>query len=65
MAASETLRERLLAAEAALVDALGEMEHSHRGDREAMSEIADACAFVQRWRMELEAGRWPGRPADS
>ena len=65
MADSEKLRERLLAAEAALVDALGEMELSRRDDRELMSEIADACAFVQRWRMELEAGRWLGRPADS
>ena len=61
MADSEALRDQLSAAEAALVDALDAMELSNRGDRQPMSEIADAHSVVQRWRLVLEAERWSGR----
>lgn len=65
MADSETLRSRLLSAEAAIEDALEAMDLSHGGDRQPLIEIADAHALVQRWRLILEAGRWPGRSVAS
>jgi len=65
MADSVTVRNRLLSAEAAIEDALSAMDLSRRGDRQPIAEIADAYSLVQRWRLELEAGRWPGRSAGS
>lgn len=65
MADSVTVRDRLLSAEAAIEDALSGMDLSRRGDRQPIAEIADAHSLVQRWRLELEAGRWPGRSVDS
>jgi hypothetical protein len=41
------------------------MDLSHGGDRQPLAEIADAHALVQRWRLILEAGRWPGRSVAS
>lgn len=60
MADSEMLRD----AAAAIVDALDAMDLSNRGDRQPATEIADSCAVVQRWRLELEAGRWSGRSVE-
>ena len=65
LADSVTVRDLLLSAEAAIEDALVAMDLSRRGDRQPIAEIADAHSLVQRWRLELEAGRWPGQSAGS
>ncbi len=58
---NEELREALRAAELSVQLAVASIVSSGPFDDAAMRDLEGAQAMIRRWRLALEAGKWPGR----
>ncbi len=59
---SEHIRTALLRTENTLREAIGLTDPYLASDRASLSDLQEALGLVARWRVELECGRWEGRP---